>query len=36
MSPSYGRTPEWFATMRPGPVDGTCSVPVVSTRHQIA
>jgi hypothetical protein len=32
--PSQGRTPEWLATMRPGPVAGTASTPAVSTRHQ--
>ena len=33
MGPSQGRTPEWFATTRVGPVEGTRSIPVVSTRH---
>ena len=36
ISPSYGSTPEWFATIRPGPSEGTCSVPVASTRHHTA
>ncbi len=33
MMPSYGRTPEWFATISAGPASGTFWTPWLSTRH---